>query len=431
MITIQKGGLTSTFPVRRPNSQRRRFDTTPVVRRSAPVPLVVQATRELELPAVQPSRPSTASSFHRRRPPSINTTSLGSSALLSPVSPLNSSDLSASLPRSPFTRATSAPLPDLRAGIPQRVETPLYLNSPRRKSGAAPDAEADSLGPSGATGTKPMAAPLRLAKKLAETLTTRSTLRDNAMLADACRRAGRTKLEGQAHYHMGVLHDNAGEYIRAIECYKKYLLSCRRCGDADGEAIALNHLGVDYQLLGADYYQRSIACHSRHRDIADIRGKYVAHCNLGLVFSAMGQHDRAAQNFRHALRYAINMSNLHGESFAYEHLAATGTEQGDLRFARECMERALRLATTLGDTVRRHSAFNHLGKLATARGDFDEASRCFSASLQVAQEDRQSDAVQVEKTRCDLGVALGNQQFEQFMNDVASKMKSLSSPTAT
>ena len=49
-------------------------------------------------------------------------------------------------------------------------------------------------------------------------------------------------------------------------------------------------------------------------------GKFIAHCNLGLAYQALGQLQEATSNHQHALRYAIRMSSLAGESLACGHL---------------------------------------------------------------------------------------------------------------
>ena len=220
-----------------------------------------------------------------------------------------------------------------------------------------------------------------------------------------------------------MLYDNTQDYGKAVECYKKFLLACRRTGDTDGEALALNHMGVDYQLMGSEHFHRAVACHTRHRDVGDTSGKYTAHCNLGLLFMEAGRYDRATQNFKHALRYANHLNNVAGEKFAYEHLSAAGLQQGDTRFARQCMEQCLALATHMNDDEARHTAFSQLGRLATARGDFGEATRCFTASLEVVQQ--QTD-VQTElaatQVRCELGVAVGNATFEDFMSKLSAEL---------
>lgn len=43
------------------------------------------------------------------------------------------------------------------------------------------------------------------------------------MLAFACKRAGKLKDEGRAYYSIGVLYDNLGKWLKAIEYYEKFL----------------------------------------------------------------------------------------------------------------------------------------------------------------------------------------------------------------
>ena len=48
-------------------------------------------------------------------------------------------------------------------------------------------------------------------------------LKDYAILAFACKRAGKSRDEGRAYYSTGVLYDNLGKYKSAITQYKKFL----------------------------------------------------------------------------------------------------------------------------------------------------------------------------------------------------------------
>ena len=42
-------------------------------------------------------------------------------------------------------------------------------------------------------------------------------LKDYDILAFACKRAGKSRDEGRAYYSTGVLYDNLGKYLAAIE----------------------------------------------------------------------------------------------------------------------------------------------------------------------------------------------------------------------
>ncbi len=66
-----------------------------------------------------------------------------------------------------------------------------------------------------------------------------------------------------------------------------------------GEALAYNCCGVNYMKIGElepKYYKDSIEYHSKHKEIADVAGKFLAHINLGLIYNKMGDHEKASIN---------------------------------------------------------------------------------------------------------------------------------------
>lgn len=120
------------------------------------------------------------------------------------------------------------------------------------------------------------------------------------MLAFACKRAGKTRDEGRSYYSQGVLCDNLGKYSQAISYYKQFLNVCRLLGDKQGEALAYNCIGVDYQVLGKmrdpKLYERAIEYHLKHKEIADSAGKFLTHINLGIIYNEMRDEEKASIN---------------------------------------------------------------------------------------------------------------------------------------
>ena len=113
-------------------------------------------------------------------------------------------------------------------------------------------------------------------------------LKDYNILAFACKRAGKSRDEGRAYYSTGVLYDNLGKFKAAIEQYRKFLQVCKAIGDVHGEALAYNCVGVSYMKLGEQEpsaYQDAIEFHSKHKEIADVAGKFLAHINLGIIYN--------------------------------------------------------------------------------------------------------------------------------------------------
>ena len=124
-------------------------------------------------------------------------------------------------------------------------------------------------------------------------------LKDYNILAFACKRAGKARDEGRAYYSTGVLFDNLGKYKQAIEQYKKFLQVCKAIGDVHGEALSYNCIGVDYMKLGEsspDLFKEAIEYHTKHKEIADVAGKFLAHINLGIIYNNLGDHEKSSIN---------------------------------------------------------------------------------------------------------------------------------------
>ena len=98
-------------------------------------------------------------------------------------------------------------------------------------------------------------------------------MRDYAVLASACQRAGRSTRAAHLTFNQGVLYENMGEDSSALRCYKELLRSSLEAADAVGEALACNAIGVAVQLRGDEAsLQEAIKYHQQHLAVADIPG---------------------------------------------------------------------------------------------------------------------------------------------------------------
>ncbi|KAJ1474617.1 hypothetical protein T484DRAFT_3248519 [Baffinella frigidus] len=82
----------------------------------------------------------------------------------------------------------------------------------------------------------------------------------------------------------------------------------------------------------------------------------------------MGDLEKSSLNHRQALRYAIVMSSLVGESLACGNLGIVAGKMGDARTAKACMERHLKLAVALKDGKSQLEAYQVALGLAVQRG---------------------------------------------------------------
>ena len=187
-----------------------------------------------------------------------------------------------------------------------------------------------------------------------------------------------------------------------------------------GEALACNSIGVDYQLMGDAYVKQAIQYHTKHLEVADVPGKYIAHVNLGLCYAALGMSDDAVTNHQHALRYAIRMCSLAGESLACGNLGMIASAaDGDIPTAKACAERQLQLARTLNDNRGKGDAYRQLGVLSNIQGAYDEAVHYFEQAMHLAQQE--ADEHVSNSARCCIGVAKGNASFDAYLQDMVAR----------
>ena len=60
--------------------------------------------------------------------------------------------------------------------------------------------------------------------------------------------------------------------------------------------MAYNCIGVDYQKLAetkSHYYEEALEYHVKHKEIADVAGKFLAHINMGLIYDKLKDIEKA------------------------------------------------------------------------------------------------------------------------------------------
>jgi tetratricopeptide (TPR) repeat protein len=260
-------------------------------------------------------------------------------------------------------------------------------------------------------------------------LTVMKRLKDYKLLAFACKRAGKARDEGRAHYSTGVLYDNLGNYQAAIQSYQQFLSICKSIGDSHGEALAYNCIGVDFQKLSeqdpsnSSWVRESINYHTKHKDIADVPGKFIAHINLGVIYTRTGDVERASISNQFALRYAIQMSSVAGQSVAIGNLGQIGSYRlsGDNEKMKMFVERYLTLSNELHNRKGASGAHLQLGNLSFSQGDYGESSKQFYTAMKIAEE--LGDDNLVESARCNYGVANANLKMKDLMGSILEKLQ--------
>lgn len=197
----------------------------------------------------------------------------------------------------------------------------------------------------------------------------KNSIKDFSVLAISSKRAEKKDVEATAYASLGVINDNQGLYLPAIENYKSYLAICEDIEDIAGIACASNCIGVNYLLLtvpqsdagstqsssslspeSKEYLNKAIYFHMKHLEVGpDAGGHFVAHTNLGLCHAIMGDLSAAAKHHQDALRIAIKMQTLYGQSIAVGNLGLLAMMKNDYSTAKTCFDQHLQLVQALQD----------------------------------------------------------------------------------
>jgi len=149
-----------------------------------------------------------------------------------------------------------------------------------------------------------------------------------------------------------------------------------------------------------------------YEQVADAPGRFIAHSNIGIAHQALGDAAAAAEEHEAALRCAVQMSSLAGESLACAHLG-TVKASDDAPTAKACTERRLLLSRTLGDAVGKADAYLQLGLIAQEAREWAEAREAFEHAMREAE--LSGDQRVRELARCSVGIAEGSLRFEGML----------------
>ncbi|KAJ1446114.1 hypothetical protein M885DRAFT_625538 [Pelagophyceae sp. CCMP2097] len=258
------------------------------------------------------------------------------------------------------------------------------------------------------------------------------------MLAFSSQRAGRLEMEAQAHFALGVLHDNVCQFDVALASYRAFAAVAVKLGDAGAEALAHNCTGVDLMVsacppspssqFGAAAVspaqraalEKALAAHADHLRCADEGGRFVASTNLGLCHGALGDALAAARHHQEALRVAIALQSSSGQSIAVGNLGSLAARQGDFATARPCLEQHLQLVQALRDHAAEAHAWMQLGHLAMADDAFDQALGHFEAAASIAEQHRELGLL--KRATCYAGVAKGKLTMAEYFKNLAAPL---------
>jgi tetratricopeptide (TPR) repeat protein len=355
--------------------------------------------------------------------------------------------------------AAATQLADARPKIdtPLRVQIPLSVNAPSRMDTLSRDLRIKqtafspaafrntatikpvlALGPN--TKIPPLAATEGSAVvNMDHDAQIKTAIRDYSVLAFSSKRAGKRDVEAAAYVSLAVIHDNQSNFQAGIAHYKQYLEICEEMGDTAGVAIACNCIGVSYMLMAIpDSDAGSLAAgkdpatnlqavrtaaqfHQRHLSVSDQGGCFVANTNLGICYGILGDAVLSGQHHQEALRVAIKMQTLYGQSLSVGNLGLLALSKGDHQTARTCLEQHLQLVQTLQDVEAEVNAWKLLAKAAAAQDDNASVIEYLEHARRVAH--RESYPSELRRIHCQIGVAKGSHTIQAYADNLLMQVQ--------
>eukprot|EP01062_Namystynia_karyoxenos_P062520 TRINITY_DN55417_c0_g1_i1.p1 TRINITY_DN55417_c0_g1~~TRINITY_DN55417_c0_g1_i1.p1 ORF type:complete len:526 (+),score=136.04 TRINITY_DN55417_c0_g1_i1:97-1578(+) len=248
------------------------------------------------------------------------------------------------------------------------------------------------------------------------------SFRDYQLLAEACQRAGKARMEGHAYYKQGELLAQSRDTLRrSLLYFKKYLNISRRLNDLQGEAKALNCVGIVHQELNTpEDLRKALEYHQQHCEIADAAGIFIANTNIGLLYGRLGDLSRSIEHHKQALQFAVRAGDKQAEALALANLGLMGRTQGDHVTAKVCIERHLELSSGMRDDEASCDAYEQLGLLSSERRDWAPASDYLLQAMDLSA--KQGNQEKTNAIRCKIGFVNGTMRMEEHFRNVAKLM---------
>lgn len=259
-----------------------------------------------------------------------------------------------------------------------------------------------------------------------------TSIRDFTTLALSSKRANKKEVEATAYASLGVIHDDQGNYHGAINNYELYLQLCEDISDEIGIACACNCIGVDYMILAnpkcsifsmqlndesVAYLNKALEYHMRHAKIGpDSGAEFVANTNMGLCLAMLGNLNEAAKHHQDALRVAIKMQTLYGQSIAVGNLGMLALVKNDFATAKTCFDQHLQLVQALADYEAEISAWKLLAHLYKLNENHIDALGSLNHARVIAE--REGYLNELRRINCLVGLTQGTLDFFNFANSL-------------
>ena len=179
-----------------------------------------------------------------------------------------------------------------------------------------------------------------------------------------------------------------GNYLKAIEAYKKSLSIAQEIEKTSDSGRILGKLGIaHYRLaqynLAIDLQQQSLTI---AREAGDQEGECIALGNLGKAYSSLGQYKKALNLYRQSLKLSQEIGNRREEGNALGNIGAVSTRLDRYEYALGCHQQYLTIARETNDRRAEGDALAGMGSIHYILGQYEDATNLYQQYLAITKE---------------------------------------------
>src|SRR6185436_11017794 len=201
--------------------------------------------------------------------------------------------------------------------------------------------------------------------------------------------------------NMGVVYDDKGDYLKALDYYFYSLKVAQQIGDKDREQTQYGNIGMIYKRQGdcskaLDYYFKALRI---AEDLANKKAIAINLNNIGNIYLQYRENTSISDNnfrdslstkaldyYGKALKIAKEIGNNFGVALILDNLGLVNMTQGNFQKAIDFFFQALNIHDQLGNKNGIARGLDHIGIVYYQQNKEDSALVYFTQALKIARE---------------------------------------------
>ena len=203
-------------------------------------------------------------------------------------------------------------------------------------------------------------------------------------------RIGFKKGIGDAYNNMGIINNNIGNYLLALEYYQKALKKYKEIRCRKGMGNSNSGIGLLYYKQGnyTEALKYCLIALKIQEEIGDKQGLGNSYTDLGNIYEVQDNYSEALRRNFSALKIQEEIGDKNGMARSYLNIAYEYNQQGKYQYAIKNIMSCLKISEEVGNKQRVGDSYYYLGGIYKAQKNYSEALKNHLLSLKIKKEIR-------------------------------------------